>query len=143
MSGKDRILVPVDGSDASMRALKLAGELAKGLGVSIEVVSVLDLSQVDVYDSFYLTETQLEELQEKVKEEVLEKARSAVPEGVECDAQLLRGRAEKVLDDEADKPGVRMIVIGRTGKGAFERVVQGSVSRHLTAHSPVPITIVP
>jgi len=143
MASNERIVVPVDGSEPSLRALDVAGQMAKGLGASIEVVSVLDLTQVDVYDSFYLTDEQLEELQEKVKSETLEDARKRAPDGVDVEVKLLKGRAEKMLDEEVDKPGVVMVVIGRTGKGAFERLVQGSVSRHMAAHCPVPVTIVP
>ena len=143
MADTERIVVPVDGSEPSLRALDVAGQVAKGLGVTLEVVSVLDLTQVDVYDSFYLTDEQLQTLQEKVKEHTLEDARKRSPEGVEVQVKLLRGRAEKMLDDEVGKPGVRMVVVGRTGKGAFERMVQGSVSRHLAAHCPVPVIIVP
>jgi nucleotide-binding universal stress UspA family protein len=143
MASNERIVVPVDGSEPSMRALDVAGRIAKGLGASLEVVSVLDLTQVDVYDSFYLTDTQLEELQEKIKNEILENARERAPEGVNVEAKLLKGRAEKMLDEEVEREGVVMVVIGRTGKGAFERLVQGSVSRHMAAHCPVPVTVVP
>lgn len=143
MADNERIVVPVDGSEPSMRALDVAARLAKGLGASLEVVSVLDLTQVDVYDSFYLTDTQLEDLQQRIKTDILEDARARAPEGVHVEVKLLKGRAEKMLDTEVEKPGVVMVVIGRTGKGAFERLVQGSVSRHMAAHCPVPVTVVP
>jgi nucleotide-binding universal stress UspA family protein len=139
----ERILVPVDGSDAAERALDVAARLAKGLDVELEIVTVLDLSQVDVYDGFYLTDKQLEDLQYKAKEHVLEAALERLGDDPpKVSTRLLRGRAAHVLIEEAEKPGLLMIVMGRTGKGAFERLVQGSVSRNLAAHSPVPVTIV-
>lgn len=137
-----RILVPVDGSAPSERALDLAVRLARGLGAELDVVTVLDLSQVDVYDGFYLSDSQLDALQRKAKTEILERAQQLVDDRVPVRTRLLRGRAAHVLLEEAEQPGVAMIVMGRTGKGAFERLVQGSVSRNLAAHSPVPITIV-
>lgn len=137
-----RILVPVDGSPPSDRALDLAQQIAKGIGAGIDIVTVIDLSQVDVYDGFYLTDRQLEELQTKAKTEILDRAKALVGDDVQVITRLLRGRAAHVLLEEAEKPGVAMIVMGRTGKGAFERLVQGSVSRNLAAHSPVPVTIV-
>lgn len=141
---KPRILVPVDGSAPSDRALDLAARMAKGLGVSLDIITILDLSQVDVYDGFYLTDHQLEELQSKAKNEILEGAKlRAERASVAATTRLLRGRAAHVLLEEAEQPGVEMIIMGRTGKGAFERFVQGSVSRSLAAHSPAPVTIVP
>lgn len=137
-----RILVPVDGSEPSDRAVALAAQLAPSLGASLDIVTVIDLSQVDVYDGFYLTDRQLDELQTKAKAEILDRARRASTTGVPVETRLLRGRAAHVLLEEAAKPGVAMVVMGRTGKGAFERLVQGSVSRNMSAHSPVPVTIV-
>lgn len=142
MEHSNRILVPVDGSPPSDRALDLAVQLASGLNAGLEIVTVIDLSQVDVYDGFYLTDRQLEELQTKAKNEILDRAKARVATGVATETRLLRGRAAHVLLEEAEKPGVAMVVMGRTGKGAFERLVQGSVSRSLAAHSPVPVTIV-
>jgi nucleotide-binding universal stress UspA family protein len=140
---QERILVPVDGSEASDRALDYAVRLGAGLGLPLDVVTVLDLSQVDVYDGFYLTDRQLEELQTKARKDILERAHARVPDdGPNVSTRLLRGRTARVIEDEAGKPGVQLIVMGRTGKGAFERVLQGSVSRDLAAHSPVPVTIV-
>lgn len=137
-----RILVPVDGSAPSDRALDLAARLAQGLGASLDIVTVLDFSQVDVYDGFYLSDRQLEELQTKAKREILERAEQLVDDRVPVRTRLLRGRVTHVLLEEAEQPGVAMVVLGRTGKGAFERLVQGSVSRHLAAHSPAPVTVV-
>lgn len=140
---QEKILVPVDGSEAADRALDFAVLLGTGLGLPLDVVTVLDLSQVDVYDGFYLTDRQLEELQTKARSDILERAAARVPEGgPSVSTRLLRGRAARVLEEEAGKPGVRLVVMGRTGKGALERMLQGSVSRNLAAHSPVPVTIV-
>ncbi len=139
-----RILVPVDGSAPSDRALDLAVRVAVGLGLGLDIITILDLGQVDVYDGFYLTDHQLEELQSKAKNEILEAAKArAGRASPHVTTRLLRGRAAHVLLEEADQPGVEMIIMGRTGKGAFERFVQGSVSRSLAAHSPAPVTIVP
>lgn len=143
MTETPRILVPVDGSAPAERALELAVRLAPSLGAELDVVTVLDLSQVDVYDGFYLSDAQLEALQKKVKSEILESAAQKVGERAKVRTRLLRGRAAQTLLDEAEDAGVVLIVMGRTGKGAFERLVQGSVSRNLAAHSPVPITVVP
>jgi nucleotide-binding universal stress UspA family protein len=44
-----RILVPIDGSDPSGRALQLGLQLAASTGAALEVVTVLDLGQLDFY----------------------------------------------------------------------------------------------
>lgn len=77
---RKRILVPVDGSEPSMRAVDLAAEIASATDAEIDLVSVVDLHQVDVYDGFYLTKEQLSALKARAQEHILDDARARVPE---------------------------------------------------------------
>lgn len=141
MAALKKILVPIDGSEPSLRAVEHASMIAKATGASLDLVTVLDLRQVDVYEGFYLTDEQLEKIEEHAHERVLDVAKKKVPEGVKVQTRLLKGPALKLLLHEAEA-GADLVVIGRTGKNALERVLEGSVSRGLAAHCKVPITIV-
>lgn len=138
-----RILVAIDGSEPAERALALAVTLAQKMAMSLDVVTVIDLGQVDVYDGFYLTDRQINQIQQRVHDAVIEKARASVPNEVDASFRVVRGSARKTLLEESEGEGVRLMVVGRTGKGALQRVVEGSVSRSLTAHAAVPVVIVP
>ncbi|MFZ9887132.1 MAG: universal stress protein [Myxococcota bacterium] len=138
-----RILVAIDGSEPAERALVLATSLAQKTGASLDVVTVIDLGQVDVYDGFYLTDRQINEIQQRVHDAVVDKARVQVPAEVDASFRILRGSARKTLLEESERAGVDFLVLGRTGKGAWQRMVEGSVSRSLTVHAPVPVIVVP
>jgi nucleotide-binding universal stress UspA family protein len=136
------ILVAVDGSAPSKRAVEVAVNIAKGTGQKIAFVSVIDLRQIDIYEGFYLTEQQLAELEKHHRETILDGALKNVPkELVHENTRLLRGPVLKALLDEAEKAS--MVVVGRTGKGALDRLLEGSVSRGLSIHSTVPVVVVP
>jgi len=139
------ILVPVDGSESSHRAAKMAAQMAPGLKANIRLLAVLDLSQLDVYDGFYLTEDQLTQLHEKLRQEVLDDVKNSLDlaDGTAVEEELVRGHAKKVILDQASKDDVVMVCMGKTGKGALERLLQGSVSREVVQHAGVPCCVVP
>lgn len=139
----DRILVPIDGSEPSLRALDTAARLAHSMDKRLDIVTVLDLTQVDVFEGFYMNDEQMRRLMERARTEVLEKAAARLGDDApKFTTRLLHGKTLKVLMDEAQQPGVALIVMGRTGKGVFERVLEGSVSRGVVAHAPVPVLVV-
>jgi nucleotide-binding universal stress UspA family protein len=138
------ILVPVDGSDPSYRALDFAVGLAGVTGAILEIVSVVDIGQVDVYDGFYLNEDQVDEWQSHIKEAVLEKAVARVPEGGPAyRTRLLRGNVVKLLLKEIEREDIELIVLGRTGRTGLERLLQGSVAERIAKRSVDPVILVP
>ena len=138
----ESILVPVDGSDPSFRALDVAASFASASGARLDVVTVLDLRHVDFYEGFYLTPDQLESLEKQASDSILERAQTRAKEsGVDASVELLKGATLKLLLEKAED--YSMVFMGRTGKSAWERLVEGSISRGMSTHSPVPITIVP
>ncbi len=144
MSFFTHVYCPFDGSDASLRALDVAASMASTDGCALTVVTVLDLGQLDFYDGIWLTTDQIEAWQEKVRSETLHQAEERLAlQGIAADCRMLRGPIVQTLLDDASKVGADVFVMGRTGKGALERLAHGSVSRRLTATSPVPVLTVP
>jgi len=140
----ERILVAIDGSEASFRAVDFASHLADRTLAELEVVTVLDLGQLDVYDGFYLTTEQVTAWQERHKAHVLEQAGARAENALELpELTLLRGVVVPTLLQHARATGADLLVVGRTGKGALERVFQGSVSLALNRDATVPVVTVP
>ena len=137
-----RILVPVDGSEAALRALDFAGQLALALGASLDVVTVLSLGELDFYDGMYLTLDQVEGWQTQLKAEILTKATLRIPEGVRYQSEVLHGRIIPTRLERAASQGASMVVMGRTGKGRLEQVLKGSIAQRLSASAPLPVTLV-
>jgi len=135
-----RILVPVDGSPASLRAVRVADEIALASNARLDIITVFDLRSLDLYEEIALSVDQVAALENKVRTNVLDKA-ATLATTKNVDVRLVKGPIEKTLLKEAE--GASLVVLGRTGKSAFERLLEGSVSRRLSQESPVPVMVVP
>lgn len=125
-----KILVGIDGSQASINALKYAAKMAKLTGAEILGVNVINEPSYREYYS---------DLSEKLKAEsegILKKARAEVEkEGVAIKTRVDVGSPDAVLAEVAktDKDVV-MIVVGASGRGRGSRVFVGSKTHALVNH---------
>lgn len=140
MSALTRILAPVDGSPSALRAVIAADALARASAATLDIVTVVDLRSLDLYEQIGLTEEQIASLEQRVRASVLSPALEHTTSKGRT-ARLLKGPIERTLLDEAR--GASLVVVGRTGKGALERMLEGSVSRRLVQSSTVPVMVVP
>lgn len=137
-----RILVPVDGSESSLRALDHASALAEAVGAELDLITVLSLGELDFYDGMYLTLDQVEQWQSQLKDDILATAQARVPGGVGVRAAVLKGRIVPTILERAASESCDLIVLGRTGKGRLERMLKGSVAQRISGSAPVPVTLV-
>jgi len=139
-----RILVAVDGSEPSLHAVDLAALLARSTQASLELVSVLDLGQLEYLQTQLLTDEQLRLWHSGQRRAVLDEAHARLPKDLPPPTlRLLHGRAATTLVERAKETEADLIVIGRTGKGAVARLMVGSVSRKVSLLSDVPVLQVP
>ena len=143
MSGNQRIVVGVDGSEFSTTALRLAARLAAVLDAPLEVITCLGTS--DFFFASHLPEERVastEELEETAKrllEETLERAfGDSRPERLT--RQVKFGPPAKVLIEESND--AQLLVVGRRGRGGFLAQVMGSVSGACAAHAHCPVLVV-
>lgn len=142
------ILVPVDGSAASDRAVHTAATTAKAFGGHVCVVCVVDpypLSGVGADLAFaqgdYLEAATAEATR------VIDRARLACEaSGVQVTSTVLEGQsvygaimeaAEAVGPDGAD-----LIVMGSHGRKGLEKLILGSVTAQVLSHSHLPVMVV-
>lgn len=138
-----RVIVAVDGSEPSMRAIDTGVELAKALGGRLELICVLDVVGRDAFGSLVTSEEHYEKLEHWIREEVLSVANRRVPrDGPRVALRVLRGHPVQVLLEEAEKDDTALLCVGRTGKGTLQKVLEGSVSRRLSKLSPIPVVTV-
>jgi nucleotide-binding universal stress UspA family protein len=146
MSGT-KIVVGLDGSEASSRVLAVATQTAKAIG-SCEIIAVFVIEWSPF--SFHTPEEnavrhkQREEEISQATERVLNPAVAKLREtGLEVTGRVAHGDAADILDRMAVEEGASQIIIGRVGaRGLTERIF-GGVSGRLVAQSSVPVTIVP
>ncbi|UUX91165.1 universal stress protein [Methanoplanus endosymbiosus] len=144
-----KILVAVDGSAKSNKALKIALEDIAGEGTEIHVVHVLSKhlyqaieSEVG-YDGVESPYEIRQNLLDKEREKVvgfLNKACEGKNIGYEL--HVLKGDPRHVILDTAEEIGVDLIVVGSYGKGLGERLILGSVSNHVISHSKISTLVI-
>jgi nucleotide-binding universal stress UspA family protein len=141
------ILVGVDGSAASDRALAHARRLAGLIGAcEVALAFVIDWSPY----SFHTPE-ELEERHQR-REAELAQARSHVLEpaaraleadGLKVSMDVRHGDPAALLDEMARERGAEQIIIGRTGDSGLRNRLFGTVAGKLVASASVPVTIIP
>jgi nucleotide-binding universal stress UspA family protein len=137
-TGEPRIVVGVDGSDASNDALRWGGYFAAVLRVRLEVVTAWEYPP-----SFGWAAIAPEWDPVRDMTNVLEQSVAAVfgdrrPANM---ALLVRegGAAKELLDASA---AATMLVVGSRGHGGFSGLLLGSVSANVAEHASCPVFIV-
>lgn len=136
------IVVGVDGSESSARALVWAAEEARLRQGLLRVVMAWQLPAVALYPAPFPTDVfadgQAEAEQLLVREiaEVLGSDISALP----VERVVVEGAAPVALLDQAKD--ATLLVVGSRGRGGFRGLLLGSTSTQLVHHAPCPVTVV-
>jgi nucleotide-binding universal stress UspA family protein len=136
------IVVGIDGSDESARALEWATDEAELRGSRLRVVTAWHVP-VAVYSSGYtpMVAPSAQESSEHAAHTIAEGAAAELRErGFDADAVVEYGSAAQALVDasaEAD-----MLVVGSRGHGGFTGLLLGSVSTQCAHHAQCPVVIV-
>jgi nucleotide-binding universal stress UspA family protein len=140
-----RILVPVDGSSYSAKAMEKAQEIARAFGSTIVITHVLSFN---VNDYFYFgseIENRLEKELRPLAAKTLEDAKaSATKAGFEAETVLLEGNPADAIVEYANSNDFDLVVMGSHGLGrrAITRFVMGSVAERVVHYVEKPILIV-
>ena len=138
-----KILVPVDGSDTSSRALKHAHDLAKQMAKPAKLVVVaVDDALFPGVERKIGAEAARQHHADNF-ERMLAPARKALARSkVECAyLEVVDGIADGILS-AIGRQKADLVVMGSRGNGAIKGTLLGSVSMKVLANSPVPVTIV-
>lgn len=132
------IIVGVDGSDASVDALRQAQALALPLGARVEAIACWDYPPV--YDGYVaMGINDFDVRAGEILHETLAKAFGPeVPDNVE--SKLVQGRPTTTLLEASRNAD--MLVLGRRGHGGFGGLLLGSVSSACVAHAHCPVLVV-
>lgn len=137
----NRIIVAIDGSEHSNRALSCARELAERFGASLWLVHAYpQTSDLRSYDQFGKLIAQ----RKRAGQSILDKARKILGEiNCEIHEELLEGPEAEAILSVAEIQKVGLILIGTRGLGSLEGILLGSVSRKVTHHASCPVMLVP
>lgn len=141
----DRLLVALDGSDASSVALQKAVELAQETQAGLDLLHVIDTRQYSVnmtaagdvdghvlYNAEQTAEAQLKDLAKPLQDQ-----------GLDVKVHLRFGSPRTVIAYDAPKDyGTTFIVLGRSSKKMVTRMFIGSVASFVVENAPCDVLIV-
>jgi nucleotide-binding universal stress UspA family protein len=142
-----KILVPVDGSATSNRALDSAVELAKTFGASMRLVHVIEeAAYLTGYDPLGGYAGDLIGIMRESGNKLLAEAMARVDAaGVKVDAMLFDKLGERLAETVANGAkdwGAELIVLGTHGRRGVGRLLMGSGAEQIIRLAPVPVLVV-
>ncbi len=133
------ILIPVDGSDGSDKAVAQAVELAKIYEAKLNFLYVANINQLAINAA--LSHAILDAVK-KAGQTILTRAENMVPSEIESENFLETGAPAAVILEFEEKLNADLIVMGSRGLGLVKGVLLGSVSQYITERAKCPVLIV-
>jgi nucleotide-binding universal stress UspA family protein len=133
-----RIVVGVDGSPSSMKALRWAIRQAKLTGAGVEAVTAWSYPSGYGWAPSSEGAFDFEGDAGKILVEALAEVSGIAPDVV-VEPLVVHGHAADVLVRAAK--GADLLVVGSRGHGGFAGMLLGSVSQHCVQHAPCPVLI--
>ena len=141
----ERILVSVDGSPDSDKAVKAAAEIALSKGSEVIVVHGRDISVVappapPMPVKPPQVEPETEDEAQRLVDEALQELQDA---GVSARGLVLpfRGRLAQQIVDTAREESADLIVLGSRGMSRIQQIMIGSVANKVIHLSPYPVLL--
>ena len=138
-----RILVPVDGSETSNRALVAALQMARETSGRVRLLHAID--ELAYLSAFEYSGQVLEAARKGGAKTLEDAAAIATASGVPADHKLVEvtgQRLGEVVADEARNWDADLIVIGTHGRRGVSRVLLGSGAEQVLRLAPVPVLAV-
>ncbi len=141
MSDDKHLLIPVDGSDNSIRALAyVARRAVKDRRLLICVVNV----QPELAPSIFITRGMVAGYNESQSKEALTQARQLLAKRrVKAEILVRIGEPAETIVKTARQKRCGGIVMGSRGLGSLKGLLLGSITTKVIHRSRIPVTVVP
>jgi len=132
----EKILVPVDGSKNSLKALETAVHLAREHEASLMVIHVIH------------TLSEKAGVRQKFGEEevppsfILQAKKLAMKNKIPFSSRVLTGDPGHAIVEYANTHDIDLIAIGARGRSAFKAIFLGSVSSYVLHKSKIPVILI-
>ena len=133
------ILVPVDGSEGSDRAVAEAIAMAEVCEAKLNFLYAANINQLAI--NACLSDAILEAVT-KAGNVILDRAMEMVPAGIEKEAFSETGSPAVVILDFASSNDIDLIIMGSRGLGIVKGVLLGSVSQYIVEQAKCPVLVV-
>jgi nucleotide-binding universal stress UspA family protein len=139
-----KILVPIDFSDDSKRALDYALGMAKTCGAEVVLLTVVE--EAFPYPELFALDHPDEEFYKSMRERALHHmAALAGPEaeGVRVERLVVRGRPRAEIVAVAADVGADLLVLARHGSGGLRNAFMGSTTEGVLRAATCPVLVLP
>ncbi|MGI0019573.1 MAG: universal stress protein [Nitrososphaera sp.] len=137
-----KILVPVDGSANSKRALEKAVTMAKDSSSSVTALYVMEKPPTVYIESQKVLDDAMAKYKKEADAVLDEYEALATGRGVKIEAVMAQGEPATTIVNYTEKGGFDMIVMGSRGRGKITEAVLGSVSSKVLKDAKCPVVIV-
>jgi nucleotide-binding universal stress UspA family protein len=136
-----RILVPIDFSEYSKKALSYAKELAVIYGAHLQLLHVFE---EPIYPKFYnaysaFNYVSMDEVRPEVEKEMEQFLKETCGADVAADINVINGRAARDIVKFAESNGTDLIVIATHGLTGIKHLLIGSVTEKVVRLAPCPV----
>lgn len=135
----NKILVPVDGSDSSDRAVAQAISIADVCSAKLNFLYVANINQLAINAA--LSDAILAAVK-KAGDVILDRAINMVPSDIQYETFSETGSPAVTILDFEKKLQADLIVMGSRGLGLVKGVLLGSVSQYIMEQSSCPVLVV-
>ncbi len=141
---ENKYLVPIDGSESSLRALDEAMRLGEKAQAEIFILSVVpEVYLVDQVPNAYVYSEASGDGVLNMTKKILETAKErAAGYPYPVNTNYVIGNVSKEILSFADANNISLIVMGNRGLGAFSRTFLGSISNKVINGSKVSVLVV-
>ena len=134
-----KILLAVDFSAHSDRAVAVAADLAARVSASVDVIHAFDVpSEYNPYLSTVGTELE-RKIEEGVSERLGRIRQKLESRGIRANVHVRRGRPDTVIAETAKQIGCQLIAMGTRGQSGVAHVLLGSVAERTLRAAPCAV----
>ncbi|MBP1928097.1 nucleotide-binding universal stress UspA family protein [Methanolinea mesophila] len=137
-----QILVAIDGSKISDRALKIALDEAKVWNATVNVIYVVEtglFSSLPMDNTWEIMYSMLE----KEGQDALDAAKNeAEKRHITLNAVMKQGHAGNEIVNASEELGADLVIVGSHGRSEVDRILLGSVSSFVVSHCAVSVMVV-
>jgi nucleotide-binding universal stress UspA family protein len=135
------ILVAIDGSETSRRALAAAGELADSVNARLTLIAVSPEVPGYAYRAG-VDASALEREAETETDRILREAVESLPEGLPVTTVLKHGNPGERIVEQVEVGDHDLLAMGSRGRGRLTTSLFGSVGAHVHYHTKVAMLVI-